>query len=158
MRHFSDLPSVLLQKCLILLPERIVFFRHNGKGCWVKRPERLGSLRRLQKGDAEESFRREVALLKQFRDRGAPVVPIAAEAPDRIILPDMGLTLAVLGQRVPDCEFRTLLQEAAVALSQVWPMAAHACVTSAGPVASGAFCLSERSRHWASCARRSGCL
>lgn len=115
----SPLTEVLLQKSHTAPSARIAFFRHNGRGYWVKRPEQLGKLRRLQKGDADKSFQREVALLKQFHAQGAAVVPIAAEAPACIILPDMGPTLSALAATLPPQDFAPVLEQAAIALADL---------------------------------------
>jgi tRNA A-37 threonylcarbamoyl transferase component Bud32 len=116
-RHIQEIPEGLLQNPLVSSTERISFFRHAGKGYWVKRPERLSKLRRLQKGNAVESFQREVALLKQFREQGAAVVPIAAETAECIILPDMGPTLSALASTLPEKEFCAVLEQAGTALA-----------------------------------------
>jgi len=55
-------------------------------------------------------------LLKQFRAKGAAVVPIVAEAPDLIILPDMGPTLSTLAGTLDAPDFAEVLQGAAAAL------------------------------------------
>lgn len=98
---------------------RIVDFRLGGRQFWLKRPERLGLLRRLQKGGSARAFRREIHMLKAFRAQGAPVVPILAEEPDLVILPDMGPALNVLAITVPDDEFAMRLADAARALADL---------------------------------------
>jgi tRNA A-37 threonylcarbamoyl transferase component Bud32 len=113
------LSEVLLQKSYTSPSGRIAFFRHNGCGYWVKRPESLGKFRRLQKGDADKSFQREVSLLKQFRASGAAVVPIAAETTECVILPDMGPTVHTLSATMPAVEFGMVLERAAQALADL---------------------------------------
>ncbi len=116
-QHSPDTAEGLLENPLAMSSARIAFFNHNGRGYWVKRPERLGKLRRLQKGDAIANFHREVALLKEFHQQGAAVVPIAAETADCIILPDMGPTLSALSGKLPSDEFAKVLTQAGIALA-----------------------------------------
>lgn len=118
-RQILAQPADLLQACRKQPALRIAPFDYGGERYWGKRPERLTSLMRLQKGDALASFQREVALLQAFYDHGAPVVPVLAAEPDLIVLPDMGPSLAALGHELSVSELAPILQQAARALAQM---------------------------------------
>jgi tRNA A-37 threonylcarbamoyl transferase component Bud32 len=60
---------------------------------WIKRVERLGLRLRLQKGDPRRGLEAERAALKLLRAEGLPVVPLIAEGPDWIAVPDAGVNL-----------------------------------------------------------------
>ncbi|RVT87056.1 hypothetical protein DXV76_02920 [Rhodobacteraceae bacterium CCMM004] len=60
---------------------------------WVKRPERLRWLRRLQKGDARAGFEAERRALKALAAAGAPVPRIVDEGADWFATEECGITL-----------------------------------------------------------------
>jgi tRNA A-37 threonylcarbamoyl transferase component Bud32 len=101
------------------IPGRIAPFDNQGRVYWVKRPESLSPLLRLQKGNAQASFRREIALMRVFAERGAPVVPIVAQADDLVVMPDMGRNLFDLGNTLPADQLGPILQHAAKALAMM---------------------------------------
>lgn len=98
---------------------RVFVFDVDGRRYWAKRPEPVGWFRRMQKGDADRSFRREVALLHAFREKGAPVAPIAARIDDAIVMPDMGPALSGLPEVMGKAEFARVLDAAAAALARL---------------------------------------
>lgn len=112
--HFAQ---TLLARAQTMSDRRVATFDLNGQRYWLKRPEQVSGLRRLQKGDGQQAFRREINLLKSFQRKGAPVVPILAEEPGLVVMPDMGPALNVLASTVPDDEFATILQSAAIELA-----------------------------------------
>ncbi|MFN4057054.1 MAG: hypothetical protein ACK4HW_02585 [Roseinatronobacter sp.] len=111
--------DILLQHAHDHSGRRIAFFDLKDRRYWLKRPERLGWVRRLQKGNSRTAFRREIALLRAFERRGAPVVPILAEEPDLIVLPDMGPALNVHAMTQPLEAFVEVLEQAARALAEL---------------------------------------
>jgi tRNA A-37 threonylcarbamoyl transferase component Bud32 len=65
-----------------------------GRPVWLKRPEVLTSLRwRLQKGDPQRAFRREVEGLRTLAGQGVPVPKVLDAGPDFLFLEDAGPTL-----------------------------------------------------------------
>lgn len=64
-----------------------------GQYFWLKRVERPGLLRRLQKGDSAAAFERERQTLHRFGAMGLPVPEIIAEGPDWLLMPDSGTPL-----------------------------------------------------------------
>lgn len=60
---------------------------------WIKRVERLGLRLRLQKGDPRRGLEAERVALKFLCAEGLPVVPLIAEGPDWIAVPDAGVNL-----------------------------------------------------------------
>jgi tRNA A-37 threonylcarbamoyl transferase component Bud32 len=118
-RHITPNPSDLLQACYMQPQERIGSFMLGGRRYWAKRPETLSLLLRLQKGDARVSFQREIALMRAFAGRGAPVVPILAQADDLVVMPDMGRSLFDLAHTQPVDQLGPILQHAAKALAMM---------------------------------------
>ena len=65
----------------------------DGKGYWIKRPERLSWRYRLQKGDPRAAFERERTAFHVMTAANAPVPRLQAEGPDFMVLPDCGMDL-----------------------------------------------------------------
>ena len=99
--HPEELRKTLLEMAKGHGHHRVARLNVEGKAYFVKRPERRESLKYwITKGHPLRAFKREVALLKAFGTRNAPVATIVAEAPECIITADHGPTvLALLKQR-----------------------------------------------------------
>lgn len=109
-------PARLLQAARAQASARINSFVLDGQVFWAKRPENLPARMRLQKGDSQGSFGREVALLRAFAARGAPVPSVLAEEPDLIVLPDMGVPLSRLVKQAEPAVAMMLVRKAALGL------------------------------------------
>lgn len=77
-------------------PQRVRALMVGGRRLWLKRVERPGWLRRLQKGDPGRAFEADRGALRLLRRAGLPVVPILADGPDFVVMPDVGQPLAAL--------------------------------------------------------------
>ena len=99
--HPEELRETLLKMAKGLGHHRVARLNVEGKTYFVKRPERRDSLKYwITKGHPLRAFKREVALLKAFGARDAPVATIVAEAPECIVTADHGPTvLSLLKQR-----------------------------------------------------------
>lgn len=86
-----------------------------GRVYWVKKPERLSGVRRLQKGDGQRAFEAERAAYHHLSKLGLPVPGIAAEGPDFFALPDCGLPTSRLLQEEMGSEADRLVAFEAVA-------------------------------------------
>lgn len=96
----SALSQRLLQQSQDLPHRRLTQISFQDKSYFVKMPEQHVSLRwRLQKGDPNTAFAREVVLLRGFAAKGAPVPKIVAEDGGRIVLADHGKPLQWLVHR-----------------------------------------------------------
>lgn len=91
-------PALLAQIAAALAnnPARVQKIAHRGRDLWLKRPETLTLLRRLQKGDPNRAFEAERQALHLLTARGAPVPAILAEGPDFIALCDSGTPLSYI--------------------------------------------------------------
>ena len=90
----GTLAERLLQIAHDLPRQRLTRITHDGQSYFVKTPELHASLRwRLQKGDPEAAFARELALLRSFAARGAAVARIVAADDGYMILADHGAPL-----------------------------------------------------------------
>jgi len=95
--HFDKLSGSLLEVARGHADQRLVRFTLAGKAYFAKRPERYESLRYwITKGHPLRAFKREVAQLKAFGARKAPVPAIVAEAHDCIVTADHGPTVLAL--------------------------------------------------------------
>lgn len=65
----------------------------DGTRVWLKRVERHGPIRRLQKGDPAAAFKRERAALRDLAGRGLPVAQLIAEGNDWFAIADCGTVL-----------------------------------------------------------------
>ncbi|NBB98489.1 MAG: hypothetical protein GVY34_10030 [Alphaproteobacteria bacterium] len=110
-------PARLLDAARALPPARVSSFVLDGQVFWVKRPETLPPRMRFQKGDSAASFGRELALLRGFSQRGAPVPPVLVDDTGLVVMPDMGEPLAGLVLRVEPAQAATVLAQAAHGLA-----------------------------------------
>lgn len=79
------------------LSKRVDQREHDGKRYFVKSPEiKMQWVTRILKGDPHRAFRREVALLRAFAERGAAVPPILAGDDTHVLLADCGESLRIL--------------------------------------------------------------
>ncbi|WP_226779170.1 hypothetical protein [Oceaniglobus trochenteri] len=90
-----DLNSAILA-ALAENPDRVQHIIHDGKTIWLKRRERLGPVRRLQKGDSARAFEAERAALHEWAALGAPAPRILAEGPEFFAMADSGRPLHTL--------------------------------------------------------------
>ena len=90
--HDNDLIRTI-SMALAQNPVRVQRVDHEGQVIWVKRPETLGLLLRLQKGNPTTAFEAERRALHEWSERGAPAPNILAEGPDFIALADTGRPL-----------------------------------------------------------------
>jgi tRNA A-37 threonylcarbamoyl transferase component Bud32 len=73
----------------------------DGQKFWLKRIERLPLRMRLQKGNAKAAFEAERTGLRVLSGAGLPVVAIALDGPDYMVLPDVGQTLNLVLRDAP---------------------------------------------------------
>lgn len=85
-----------LRRALADNPARVQRVDCAGQSIWIKRPESLSGLRRLQKGDASAAFEAERRALHHWHHKGAPAPAILAEGADFIALADCGTPLSAL--------------------------------------------------------------
>lgn len=103
-----------IEAALARNPARVQRIVHHGRAIWIKRPERLSALRRLQKGDARGGFEAERAGLHALAAAGAPVPRILQEGPGYMAIEDAGAPLSViLRAEGGKFEGRTAILEAA---------------------------------------------
>ncbi|MBR3371941.1 MAG: hypothetical protein IKG52_15065 [Rhodobacteraceae bacterium] len=120
--HNAPDAALLLAQARSLPRLRVIAFEHDGKRYWVKRPEVPPLRLRLQKGNGQQAFHRELARLNAFAAKGAPVPPVLAQAPDLMVLADVGIPLTHLAYGENADGMQVLLSHAARALTQL-----HAC-------------------------------
>ena len=114
----SALAERLLHMAHSLPPRRLTRIEHDGRAYYVKTPERHASLRwRVQKGDPESAFAREISLLIEFRQRGAAVPRIVAQDAGYLVLADHGIPLqSMIYQQTAD---HALMRQTGKALAEL---------------------------------------
>lgn len=86
-----NLSQSLLLMARGLPPRRLTRIEFRGKPYFVKKPEQHASLRwRMQKGNPDTAFAREMGLLHDFAAKGAAVPQIVAAQSDCMIMADHG--------------------------------------------------------------------
>ena len=117
--QFSDNQSLIaaVRAGEFLPNQRITSTIVQGQQLWVKRPEKLGLIRYLQKGNAAKSFAIEQAAHIRFEAAGLPVPKIIAYASDFTICTDSVQNLKHLFHILPADEFSRRLTQAALALA-----------------------------------------
>ena len=75
------------------VPKRISSIKVNGEKIWIKRIERLGPVRRLQKGNPAHAFERERLALQTLGDLQMAAPRIIAQGPDWFAISDCGQSL-----------------------------------------------------------------
>ncbi|MGP9791932.1 hypothetical protein [Roseinatronobacter sp. NSM] len=117
--HDAPDAALLLAQARSLPQLRVIAFEHDAKRYWVKRPEKPPLRLRLQKGNGQRAFQRELARLNAFAAKGAPVPPVLAQAPDIMVLADAGTPLTHLAYGETADSMQVLLSHAATALAQM---------------------------------------
>lgn len=98
--------------------ERICRFDYEGRTYWVKQPEKLSGIWLLLKPNPKQAFRRELAILQKWAEKGAPVPHIVMYGEDFFVLEDAGVSISQWVDR-KDCSEQqksTILRDAAQAL------------------------------------------
>ncbi|KAF0676128.1 hypothetical protein [Profundibacterium mesophilum] len=113
--------SAAIRAALAANPARVQRLEHEGRVIWIKRPERLAGLRRLQKGDPARAFAAEMAGLRALAAAGCPVPDILDAGPAHLAVEDAGLSLAAILREGEGSAARriTVLAEAGHALARL---------------------------------------
>ncbi len=93
--HNPDL-SALINAHLRTTSDRISPLTADGQVLWIKRVERPGLIRRLQKGNPMQAFERERLALQHLTNGGLPVPRILAQGANWFAINDVGKSLSFI--------------------------------------------------------------
>jgi hypothetical protein len=100
---------------------RIARTLQDGRAYWIKRQEALNGLMRIQKGNPEKAFAREIKALRELGGRGLPVPELVAQGAGFLVVPDCGpsLNLVLRDKDVPAAEKLRAMTAAGAALARL---------------------------------------
>lgn len=101
--------------------ERIYRFDYEGRIYWLKQPEKLSGVWLLLKPNPKQAFLKELAILQEWAEKGAPVPRIAMYGENFFVLEDAGVSISQWVDR-KDCseqQKEKILCDAAQALIQL---------------------------------------
>jgi tRNA A-37 threonylcarbamoyl transferase component Bud32 len=101
-------------------PERVQRLDLDGTTLWLKRPERLHSLRwRVQKGDPRRAFLADLAGLRFLAEHGVPAPAVVYSGPDCFVTEDAGVPLDALLHKATGTEGARMTAAAASSLAKL---------------------------------------